>query len=130
MHRNGQADHGKELSFNNFYDLNGALETVKEFSEEKCPAAVIVKHTNPCGAALGVDLADAFRKARLGDPISAFGGILAVTRPLDAATADEITGKNTFFEAIVAPGFDADAFRSLPSARNGAPTCGCWWWMT
>lgn len=109
---------GKELSFNNFYDLNGALETVKEFSEEKQAAAVIIKHTNPCGAALGDTLAEAFLKARLGDPISAFGGILAVNRPLDAATAEEITGKNTFFEAIIAPSFDADAIPILTERKK------------
>jgi phosphoribosylaminoimidazolecarboxamide formyltransferase/IMP cyclohydrolase len=110
--------HGKELSFNNYYDLNGALETVKEFTEEDLPAAVIVKHTNPCGVALGVDLADAFRKARLGDPISAFGGILAVTRTLDVATAEEITGKNTFFEAIIAPGYEPEAIPILTERKK------------
>jgi phosphoribosylaminoimidazolecarboxamide formyltransferase/IMP cyclohydrolase len=109
---------GKELSFNNFYDLNGALETVKEFSEEKQAAAVIIKHTNPCGAALADRLAEAFLKARMGDPISAFGGILAVNRPLDAATAEEITGKNTFFEAIIAPSFDADAIPILTERKK------------
>ncbi len=108
---------GKELSFNNIYDLNGALETVKEFSEEDRPAAVIIKHTNPCGAALGDTLADAFQKARLGDPISAFGGILAVTRILDVATAEAITGKNTFFEAIIAPGYEAEAIPILKERK-------------
>lgn len=110
--------HGKELSFNNYYDLNGALETVKEFSEESQPAAIVVKHTNPCGAAFGVDLADAFRKARLGDPISAFGGILAVTRTLDVATAEEITGKNTFFEAIIAPDYEQAAISILTERKK------------
>jgi phosphoribosylaminoimidazolecarboxamide formyltransferase/IMP cyclohydrolase len=105
--------HGKELSFNNIYDLNAALETVKEFSEEPQAAAVIVKHTNPCGAALADTVAEAFLKARLGDTVSAFGGILALTRPLDVATAEEITGKNTFFEAIVAPGYEAEALPIL-----------------
>ncbi|HZP82007.1 MAG TPA: bifunctional phosphoribosylaminoimidazolecarboxamide formyltransferase/IMP cyclohydrolase [Chthonomonadaceae bacterium] len=110
--------HGKELSFNNFYDLNAALETVKEFSEEAQPAAVIIKHTNPCGAALGETLAEAFRKAREGDPISAFGGILAVTRTLDTATAEEITGKNTFFEAIIAPGYETEAIPILTERKK------------
>ena len=114
---NAKQIHGKELSFNNIYDLNGALETVKEFSEEDRPAAVIIKHTNPCGAALGDDLADAFQKARLGDPISAFGGILAVTHVLDVATAEAITGKNTFFEAIIAPGFEAEAIPILTERK-------------
>ncbi len=110
--------HGKELSFNNFYDLNGALETVKEFSEEDLPTAVIVKHTNPCGAAIAPTLAEAFQKARLGDVTSAFGGILAVTRTLDAATADEITGKNTFFEAIIAPDFEPEAIKILTERKK------------
>lgn len=115
---NARQIHGKELSFNNLYDLNGALETVKEFTEEALPAAVIVKHTNPCGAALGSTLAGAFRKARMGDPTSAFGGILAVTRPLDVATAEEITGKNTFFEAIIAPGYEPDAIPILTERKK------------
>jgi phosphoribosylaminoimidazolecarboxamide formyltransferase/IMP cyclohydrolase len=110
--------HGKELSFNNIYDLNAALETVKEFSEENRPAAVVVKHTNPCGVALGDTLADAFQKARLGDPISAFGGILALSRPVDAETATEITGKNTFFEAIIAPGYDPAAIPILTERKG------------
>jgi phosphoribosylaminoimidazolecarboxamide formyltransferase/IMP cyclohydrolase len=115
---NARQIHGKELSFNNFYDLNAALEAVKEFSEESQPAAVIVKHTNPCGAALGETLADAFQKARLGDPISAFGGILAVTRRLDAETAEAITGKNTFFEAIIAPGYEPEAIPILTERKK------------
>jgi phosphoribosylaminoimidazolecarboxamide formyltransferase/IMP cyclohydrolase len=111
--------HGKELSFNNFFDLNGALETVKEFADPAFgPAAVIVKHTNPCGAAVAETLAEAFRLAREGDPVSAFGGILAVNRPLDAATAEEITGKNTFFEAIIAPAFDAEAVPILTERKK------------
>ncbi len=114
---NAKQIHGKELSFNNIYDLNGALETVKEFSEEDRPAAVIIKHTNPCGAALGDTLADAFAKARMGDPISAFGGILAVTRILDVATAEAITGKNTFFEAIIAPGYEPAAIPILTERK-------------
>ncbi len=115
---NARQIHGKELSFNNIYDLNGALETAKEFSEEDRPTAVIVKHTNPCGVAIGTDLADAFRKARLADPISAFGGILAVTRTLDVATAEEITAKNTFFEAIVAPGYEPEAIPILTERKK------------
>lgn len=114
---NARQIHGKELSFNNFYDLNAALETVKEYSEESQAAAVIVKHTNPCGAALAPNLAEAFLKARLGDPISAFGGILATTHPIDVETAEQITGKNTFFEAIIAPGFEAGAIPILTERK-------------
>jgi phosphoribosylaminoimidazolecarboxamide formyltransferase/IMP cyclohydrolase len=98
-------DHsGKEVSFNNLYDLDGALELVKEFSDR--PAAAIIKHANPCGCAEADNLADAFARAREADTISAFGGILAVNRPLDIATAERITGPNTFFEAIIAPGYE------------------------
>jgi phosphoribosylaminoimidazolecarboxamide formyltransferase/IMP cyclohydrolase len=112
--------HGKELSFNNFFDINGALETVKEFTEGAFnhPTAVIVKHTNPCGASMAVTLDEAFRRAREADPISAFGGILAVNRPLDVATAEEITGKNTFFEAIIAPGFEPEAIPILTERKK------------
>lgn len=112
--------HGKELSFNNIYDANAALETIKEFTDRdyNLPAAVIIKHTNPCGAALAETLAEAFVRAREGDPISAFGGILAVNRPIDVATADEITGKNTFFEAIIAPGFDTEAIPILTEKKK------------
>ena len=115
---NARQLHGKELSFNNLYDLNGALETVKEFTEEALAAAVVIKHTNPCGVGLGETLAEAFLKARLGDPISAFGGILAVTRTLDVATAEEITGKNTFFEAIIAPGYEPEAVKILTERKR------------
>ncbi|MGC8669425.1 MAG: bifunctional phosphoribosylaminoimidazolecarboxamide formyltransferase/IMP cyclohydrolase [Chthonomonadales bacterium] len=108
--------HGKELSFNNIYDLNAALETVKELPEK--PAAVIIKHTNPCGAAQADTLAEAFRLARRGDPVSAFGGILAVNRPVDVDTAEEITGKNTFFEAVIAPGFHAEALPILTGKKK------------
>jgi phosphoribosylaminoimidazolecarboxamide formyltransferase / IMP cyclohydrolase len=112
--------HGKELSFNNVYDVNAALETVKEFTSGELdrPAAVIIKHANPCGAALGETLADAFLRAREGDPISAFGGILAVNRQVDVSTADEITGKNTFFEAIIAPGYAPAAIPILTEKKK------------
>ena len=110
--------HGKELSFNNIYDLNAAYNLVLEFSDQNTPAAAIIKHTNPCGAAIAGTLAEAFQKAREGDPISAFGGILAVNQPIDAETANLITGKNTFFEAIIAPGYDAEAFTILTTKKQ------------
>lgn len=109
--------HGKELSFNNIYDLNAAFALIQEFAGEADAAAAIIKHTNPCGMALAPTLADAFKRARAGDPISAFGGILATSRPIDAATAELITGKNTFFEAVIAPGYDADAFNILTEKK-------------
>jgi phosphoribosylaminoimidazolecarboxamide formyltransferase/IMP cyclohydrolase len=110
--------HGKELSFNNIYDLNAAYNLVLEFAAQNASAAAIIKHTNPCGAAVAGTLAGAFRLAREGDPISAFGGILAVNQPIDAETANLITGKNTFFEAIIAPGYDADAFTILTTKKQ------------
>ena len=75
---------GKELSYNNLNDTDAAYELVAEFQR---PAVVIVKHANPCGVALGDDLASAYRRALSSDPVSAFGGIVAVNRPLDGATA-------------------------------------------
>lgn len=107
---------GKEVSFNNLYDLDGALELVKEFPEG--PAAAIIKHANPCGCAVADTLAEAFARAREADTISAFGGILAVNRPLDAATATAITGPNTFFECIVAPGYEEGVIETLTTKKK------------
>ena len=105
--------HGKELSYNNIIDVDGALELVKEFSE---PTAIVVKHTNPCGAASSDSLVDAYRNARATDPISAFGSVLAFNRPVDKDTAEEIV--STFVEAVVAPAFDADAMEILKTKKN------------
>ncbi len=110
--------HGKELSFNNIYDLNAAYNLVREFSDQSTPAAAIIKHTNPCGAAIAGTLAEAFAKAREGDPISAFGGILAVNQSIDADTANLITGKNTFFEAVIAPGYSDEAYVILTTKKQ------------
>jgi len=107
---------GKEVSFNNLYDLDGALELVKEFTDR--PAAAIIKHANPCGCAQAETLAEAFAAARAADTISAFGGILAVNRPLDAATAEKITGPNTFFECIVAPGYEDGVVETLTTKKK------------
>jgi phosphoribosylaminoimidazolecarboxamide formyltransferase/IMP cyclohydrolase len=107
---------GKEVSFNNLYDLDGALELVKEFGDR--PAAAIIKHANPCGCSLSNNLAEAFVQARAADPISAFGGILAVNRPLDAATAARITEPNNFFECIVAPGYEPGVVETLTTKRK------------
>ena len=100
---------GKELSFNNVADADAALECVRAFAE---PACVIVKHANPCGAALGETLATAYDRAYATDPTSAFGGIIAVNRPLDEATAALIVGRQ-FVEVIVAPEVSAEAARIL-----------------
>jgi len=110
--------HGKELSFNNIYDLNAAYNLICDLLNQNLPAAAIIKHTNPCGAALATRLAEAFRLAREGDPISAFGGILAVNRTIDMETAHLITGKNTFFEAIIAPDYDAEAMEILTTKKQ------------
>ena len=104
---------GKELSFNNFIDLNAAWELVKEFDKG---AAVIIKHTNPCGVALGEDQLITFIGAREVDPVSAFGGILGFNRPVTAQTAEEIV-KN-FVEAVVAPDFDVKALELFATKKN------------
>jgi phosphoribosylaminoimidazolecarboxamide formyltransferase/IMP cyclohydrolase len=102
--------HGKELSFNNILDLDSAFGLVSEFTE---PAAAIIKHNNPCGAAVGETLATAFQQAHEGDPVSAFGGVLGFNRELDAATAGLITEPNRFVEAIIAPSFHPQALQIL-----------------
>lgn len=106
---------GKELSYNNIMDLDAALGLVLEFDE---PACAIIKHTNPCGLAVRGSAAEAFTAARECDPLSAFGGIIAVNRLVDAAAAEAITGPNTFFEAIVAPAFDEDALPILKEKKK------------
>jgi phosphoribosylaminoimidazolecarboxamide formyltransferase/IMP cyclohydrolase len=98
---------GKELSFTNLLDLDAAARIVLEFEE---PAAVVIKHTNPCGAATGDSPADAYVRARDADSLAAFGGIVALNRPLDEATASAIV--STFIEAVIAPSVD-EAARSI-----------------
>jgi phosphoribosylaminoimidazolecarboxamide formyltransferase/IMP cyclohydrolase len=102
--------HGKELSYNNILDLDSALNLVREFDP---PAAVVIKHNNPCGAAVGKTLAEAFQKAYQGDPLSAFGGVLGFSRELDEATAQQITEPNRFIECVIAPGYSEPAFQLL-----------------
>ncbi|MBW3623006.1 MAG: bifunctional phosphoribosylaminoimidazolecarboxamide formyltransferase/IMP cyclohydrolase [Armatimonadetes bacterium] len=97
---------GRELSFINLMDAEAALNLVREFAD---PAASIIKHTNPCGCATAPQLVHAFEAARDADPISRFGGIIALNRPLDLETAEAITVKNSFYEVLIAPGFDEDA---------------------
>ena len=104
---NAEVLHGKELSFNNILDLDSALNLVREFGQ---PAAVVIKHNNPCGAAVGATLEEAFRKAYEGDPLSAYGGVLAFNREVDEATALQITEPNRFIECVIAPGFSEAAF--------------------
>jgi phosphoribosylaminoimidazolecarboxamide formyltransferase/IMP cyclohydrolase len=105
-----EALHGKELSFNNILDLDSALNLVREFAE---PAAVVIKHNNPCGAAVGATLEEAFRRAYEGDPLSAYGGVLAFNREVDEATARQVTEPNHFVECVIAPGYAEPAFQLL-----------------
>jgi phosphoribosylaminoimidazolecarboxamide formyltransferase/IMP cyclohydrolase len=104
---------GKELSYTNLLDLDAAARIVLEFTE---PAAVIVKHTNPCGAATGADAADAYVHAREADSLAAYGGIVALNRSIDVAAAEAITA--TFIEAIVAPAVDEAARGVLAKKTN------------
>jgi phosphoribosylaminoimidazolecarboxamide formyltransferase/IMP cyclohydrolase len=106
---------GKELSYNNLVDLEAARRMIAEFDPSE-PAAAILKHTNPCGAALGGTLAEAYEKAFNADPTSAFGGIVALNQPIDAATATALT--KTFLECIVAPSCSPDARAILKSKSN------------
>ncbi len=102
--------HGKELSYNNLLDLDAALELVREFS---APAAVVLKHNNPCGAAIGKTLSTAFEAAYAGDPVSAFGSIIGFNRSVDLATAELLCDPGKFVEAIIAPAFDDEALETL-----------------
>ena len=104
---------GKELSFNNIIDLDAAIETVKEFEQS---AAVIIKHTNPCGVALADSPLTAYLKARECDPVSAFGGIVGFNRIVDAETAKELT--STFLEAVIAPGYSEEALAIFTAKKN------------
>ena len=114
---------GKELSFNNIADTDAALECVKEFD---VPACVIVKHANPCGVALGDDILSAYERAFKTDPTSAFGGIIAFNRELDAATAQAIIDQQ-FVEVIIAPTIADEAAQVLSAKQNvRVLACGDW----
>jgi phosphoribosylaminoimidazolecarboxamide formyltransferase / IMP cyclohydrolase len=105
---------GKKLSYNNLVDLEAARRIIAEFTDT--PAATIIKHTNPCGTALGSTISEAYQKAFNADSTSAFGGIVALNRPIDAATASELT--KTFLECVVAPSCDAEAQEILGKKSN------------
>ena len=107
--------HGKQLSFNNILDLDGARSVLAEIAGEQ-PACVIVKHNNPCGAALGDTGLDAYRKAFAGDPVSAFGGIIALSTPVDLELAQALSQQ--FIEVLIAPGYDEDALAVLTEKPN------------
>jgi phosphoribosylaminoimidazolecarboxamide formyltransferase/IMP cyclohydrolase len=103
------------MSFNNYLDSSAALDLVKEYGNAR-PAAAIIKHNNPCGVAVADALSVAYKQAFETDPISAFGGVIALNRNVDDATAKEIL--NLFIEIIIAPGFDAGALKLLSSKPN------------
>jgi phosphoribosylaminoimidazolecarboxamide formyltransferase / IMP cyclohydrolase len=104
---------GKELSFNNIVDLQAAWDLAQEFDE---PVVAIIKHTNPCGTATGKTLAEAYKRALECDPVSAFGGVIGVNRPLDAEAAEEM--HKLFLEVIAAPAFDDAAKAKFASKKN------------
>ncbi|PYX85265.1 MAG: bifunctional phosphoribosylaminoimidazolecarboxamide formyltransferase/inosine monophosphate cyclohydrolase [Acidobacteria bacterium] len=110
---NGRQLQGKELSYNNIVDLQAAWDLAQEFSETVC---TIIKHTNPCGTATGSTLVEAYQKALECDPVSAFGGVIGVNRPVDAAAAEEMA--KLFVEAIAAPSFDEAAKAKFATKKN------------
>ncbi len=105
--------HGKAMSYNNYVDADAARRAAYDFSQ---PCAAIIKHSNPCGIAVGTDLADAHAKAHACDPTSAFGGVIAVNGPVTAELAGQIAG--VFTEVVIAPGFDAGALGILAASKN------------
>jgi phosphoribosylaminoimidazolecarboxamide formyltransferase/IMP cyclohydrolase len=105
--------HGKELSFNNLLDLSSARELVEDFSD---PACAIVKHNNPCGCALGKTAQDAYERAFASDPVSAYGGVIALNRPVDEACAQALSKQ--FIEVLLAPGFEPEALEVLTQKKN------------
>jgi phosphoribosylaminoimidazolecarboxamide formyltransferase / IMP cyclohydrolase len=110
--------HGKAMSYNNYVDADAARRAAYDFAE---PCVAIVKHSNPCGIAVGTDLADAHAKANACDPVSAFGGVIAANGPVTAALARQI--KDVFTEVVIAPGFDAEALDILSASKNVRLLC-------
>jgi phosphoribosylaminoimidazolecarboxamide formyltransferase/IMP cyclohydrolase len=107
---------GKQLSYNNINDTDAAYECVAEFDPDRSAAAVIVKHANPCGVAQGESLLDAYQRALRCDPVSAFGGIVALNRPIDAEAARKIV--EIFTEVIIAPGASDEAIAIIGAKKN------------
>lgn len=105
--------HGKELSYNNINDANGALELLREFSE---PAVVAVKHANPCGVGVGTNVLEAYQKAYQADPVSIFGGIIVTNQTIDKDTALEMT--KIFFEIVIAPDYTEEALEVFKTKKN------------
>ena len=106
---------GKDLSYNNLIDLDAALRMAGAFDR---PAAIVVKHTNPCGAAIGESLAKAYRSAHASDPVSAYGGVVGVNREVDVPTATAMKGH--VLDAVIAPGYAPEALRILKEKKKGA----------
>ncbi len=122
VYRNGYGDaglagatqlHGKEMSYNNYVDADAARRAAYDFAE---PAAAIIKHANPCGIAVGADVAEAHRKAHACDPVSAFGGVIAVNRPVSVDMARQVS--EVFTEVIVAPEYEDGAVEVLAAKKN------------
>ena len=115
--RGGLADaeqlHGKEMSYNNYVDTDAARRAANDYDE---PAVAIIKHANPCGIAVGADVAEAHRKAHACDPVSAFGGVIATNRPVSVAMAEQVA--EVFTEVIVAPAYDDGAVEVLQGKKN------------
>ncbi len=110
---NGRQLQGKELSYNNIVDMQAAWDLAQEFDEPFC---AIIKHTNPAGAATGKTLAEAYKKALETDPVSAFGGVIGVNRPIDGPAAEEMA--KLFLEVIAAPKFDDAAKANFSAKKN------------
>lgn len=106
---------GKEMSYNNYLDADACLDIVREFADDG-PFAVIIKHTNPCGASMGATLAEAFDRAKAGDPASAYGGIVGFNKAVDVETAGKVM--ETFFEIILAPSYSDEALEILKGKKN------------
>jgi phosphoribosylaminoimidazolecarboxamide formyltransferase / IMP cyclohydrolase len=108
--------HGKELSFNNLLDVDGALLAISAWAGDDLAACAIIKHTTPCGIAVGRDVADAYGRALATDPVSAFGSIIAFNAPVSLAAAELI--RPNFVEAVVAPSYEAAALELLQQKKN------------
>ncbi len=108
--------HGKELSYNNILDLDGALMSLAPFARSQRPACAIIKHTTPCGIAMGDTLAEAYRRALSTDPTSAFGSVIALTQEVDGETAETLA--ELFVECVVAPGYSDAAMEQLTRKKN------------
>ena len=105
--------HGKEMSYNNYVDADAARRAANDYAD---PAVAIIKHANPCGIATGADVAEAHRKAHACDPVSAFGGVIAVNRPVSRELAEQVA--EIFTEVIVAPGYEDGAVEVLQAKKN------------